>query len=252
MSDRPLRSDRLRIATFNIKHAAPKDSYRGLPDQLADACRELDADILALQEVDVGVPRSQHADLARVAAEATGMAYYFAKARKHAYRGQYGNALLVRGSIADVEVVKLTGDHRHNVHLGRYLLKPLREPRNAIVATAIVGGHRISVGTGHFAAEPLARQSQLTKAAARLVARPTPRVLLGDFNIPWPQAAEWLAPYGLTLADALTPGEPPADDIDHVAVDGLAIERVEKKWLAISDHRAKIVDATFPSEANAS
>jgi endonuclease/exonuclease/phosphatase family metal-dependent hydrolase len=242
--------DRIRIASFNIKHAAPKDSYRGLPDQLADACRELDADILALQEVDAGVPRSQHADLARVAAEATGMAYYFAKARKHAYRGQYGNALLVRGSISEVEVVKLAGDHRHNLHIGRYTLKPFREPRNAIVATATVGGRRISVATGHFAAEPLARQAQLTMAAARLTVRRSPRVLLGDFNIPWRQAAEWLAPYELTLAEALTPGEPPSDDIDHVAVDGLAIESVEMKWLPISDHRAKIVDATFRPATN--
>src|SRR5690242_5898910 len=103
---------RLRVVTFNIRHGAPKDSYRGLPDELVAACVSLDADVLALQEVDVGVPRSGRANLAKVAADACGMAYYFAKARKHAYQGQYGNALLVRGSIGDVEVVKLSGDHR--------------------------------------------------------------------------------------------------------------------------------------------
>src|SRR3954465_10854759 len=114
---------RLRVVTFNIRHAAPKDSYDGLPDVLAESCAGLDADILALQEVDVGVPRSQHADLAKIAADACGMNYFFAKARQHNSRGAYGNALLVRGTIADVEVVKLTGDHRHAFKIGGLILK---------------------------------------------------------------------------------------------------------------------------------
>jgi endonuclease/exonuclease/phosphatase family metal-dependent hydrolase len=234
-------ASRLRVVTFNIRHAAPKDSYDGLPDKLAESCAALDADILALQEVDVGVPRSQKADLAKVAAEACGMSYYFARARKHAYRGRYGNALLVRGSITDVEVVRLSGDHRHTVRLGPVVLKPFREPRNAIIATVAIGAARISVGAGHFAADPSARRSQLTTAAARLVERPAPRILLGDFNVPWRQAAEWLQPYELTLAEAqLDPAL--RTGIDHVAVNGLAVTQVETRWLPVSDHPAKIVE----------
>lgn len=235
---------RLRVVTFNIRHGAPKDSYGGLPDKLAEACASLDADILALQEVDVGVPRSAKANLAKVAADACGMTYYFAKARKHAYRGQYGNALLVRGSIDAVEVVKLGGDHRHTLRIGSIVLKPFREPRNAIIASVTVGGNTLSVGSGHFAADSSARQAQLATAAQHLVGRPAPRILLGDFNIPWRQAADWLAPYGLTLAEQLLA---PKDrtrqvGIDQVAVDGVAIESIESRWLAISDHAAKIVD----------
>jgi endonuclease/exonuclease/phosphatase family metal-dependent hydrolase len=232
---------RLRVVTFNIRHAAPKDSYGGLPDQLAESCAALDADILALQEVDVGVPRSRKADLARVAADATGMAHYFAKARKHAYRGQYGNALLVRGSITDVEVMRLSGDHRHTVRVGPIVLKPFREPRNAIIATVSLGPARISVATGHFAADPAARRAQLTTVAARLVERAAPHVLLGDFNVPWQRAAEWLQPYGLALAEARF--EPALrTGIDHVALNGLSVARVETRWLPVSDHSAKIVD----------
>jgi endonuclease/exonuclease/phosphatase family metal-dependent hydrolase len=231
----------LRVVTFNIRHAAPKDSYPGLPDRLAEACASLDADILALQEVDVGVPRSRKADLAKIAAEAAGMTYVFAKARKHAYRGQYGNALLVRGRITEVDVVRLAGDHRHTVRLGPLVLKPFREPRNAIIATAVIGDVRISVGAGHFAADPGARHAQLTTAAARLGQRPTPRILLGDFNVPWRRAAEWLHPYGLTLAEAhLDPGL--RTGIDHVAVDGLSVAHAQTRWLPISDHPAKIVE----------
>ena len=235
----------MRVVTFNIRHAAPKDSYGGLPDELAAACAALDADILALQEVDVGLPRSQKADLAKITADACGMAYYFAKARRHAYRGQYGNALLVRGDITDVEVLPLTGDHRHTIRLGSIVLKPFREPRNAIIATVTFGAHRISVGTGHFAADPAARKAQLTAVAARLVERVEPRMLLGDFNVPWRQAAEWLQPYRLKLAEAdLDPAL--RKGIDHVAVDGLAVAEVETRWLPISDHPAKVVEIEAP------
>lgn len=231
----------LRVVTLNIRHGAPKDCYRGLPDKLAEACAALDADILALQEVDVGVPRSGRTNLAAIAADACDMDYYFAKARKHAYRGQYGNALLVRGSITDVEVVRLSGDHRHTLRLGPLVVKPFREPRNAIIATASVRAARIAVATGHFAADATARRAQLTTAAERLVDREPPHLLLGDFNVPWRQAAEWLQPYHLTLAEArLDPARQVG--IDHVAVHGLAVAQVETRWLAISDHPAKIVD----------
>jgi endonuclease/exonuclease/phosphatase family metal-dependent hydrolase len=235
---------RLRIATFNIRHGAPATSYHGLPDKLAQACLGLDADVLGLQEVDVGVPRSQYADLAKVVADACGMAYYFAKARRHAGRGQYGNALLVRGSIHDVEVVPLSGDHRHTLAIGPLTLKPFREARNVILAAVDVSGHRLSIGTGHLATDRSAQQAQLSKAAARLTARPAPRVLLGDFNIPWRQAAKLLKPYRLTLAEAALPRPDPAIEtgIDHVAIDGVAVEHVETRWLPVGDHQAKIVE----------
>ncbi|HZC73078.1 MAG TPA: endonuclease/exonuclease/phosphatase family protein [Jatrophihabitans sp.] len=237
----------MRIATFNIRHAAPKDSYRGLPDKLGEACVELDADVLGLQEVDVGVPRSQSADLAKVAAEACGMSYHFAKARRHMGQGQYGNALLVRGRIDDVRVVPLAGDHRHTVQIGGLAIKPFRESRNVIVATATVGGHRIAIATGHFAVDASVRHAQLVRAAESLTSRPPPRALLGDFNIGWRKAAAWLERYGLTLAEALLePARPELQEgIDHVAVDGLAVQHVETRWLPISDHPAKIVDVTF-------
>lgn len=238
---------RLRVATFNIRHGAPRDSYRGLPDVLAAACAGLDADVLGLQEVDVGVPRSQHADLAKVVADACGMAYHFASARKHAGRGRYGNALLVRGSIHDVEVVRLTGDHRHVINVGALKLKPFREARNVIIAELEVDGQRFSVGTGHLATDPAARQPQLHRAAARLAARPAPRLLLGDLNIGWRQAAEWLQPYGLTLAEAALAQPDPAAQtgIDHIAVRGITVERVETRWLPVSDHQAKIADVVL-------
>src|SRR3954470_16168960 len=62
----------MRLATFNILHGRhPADEHVD-PALLAAAVRELDADVLALQEVDRNQARSAHADLTAVAAEAMG------------------------------------------------------------------------------------------------------------------------------------------------------------------------------------
>lgn len=62
----------MRLATFNILHGrSPSDGTVDL-DRLRAAVRELDPDILALQEVDRDQPRSHLADLTAVAGEAMG------------------------------------------------------------------------------------------------------------------------------------------------------------------------------------
>jgi endonuclease/exonuclease/phosphatase family metal-dependent hydrolase len=62
----------MRLATFNILHGRSPDDGRVDLGRLASAVRDLDADILALQEVDRDQPRSGGADLTAVAAEAMG------------------------------------------------------------------------------------------------------------------------------------------------------------------------------------
>src|SRR3954464_10207054 len=62
----------MRLATFNILHG--RSTHDGVVDldRLRDCVRSLDADVLALQEVDLEQPRSGMADLTAVAAEAMG------------------------------------------------------------------------------------------------------------------------------------------------------------------------------------
>ena len=107
-----------------------------------------------------------------------------------------------------------------------------------------VDGVRISVATGHLAAHPEARRRQLEQAAGALVARPNPRLLCGDLNIEWAQAAEWLRPYGLELAEALADPVDPAlrAGLDHVAVTGMRVLSVRSRRFVISDHEARIVE----------
>src|SRR3954470_21460415 len=62
----------MRLATFNILHGRSMSDHSVDVERWAAAVASLDADILALQEVDRDQPRSHLADLTGVAAEAMG------------------------------------------------------------------------------------------------------------------------------------------------------------------------------------
>ena len=62
----------MRLATFNILHGRSLATAGSTSTGSAEAVRDLDADVLALQEVDRDQPRSHGADLTAVAAEAMG------------------------------------------------------------------------------------------------------------------------------------------------------------------------------------
>ena len=66
----------MRIATFNILSGRSPVDGRVDVARFGRAIRTLDADILGLQEVDRNQPRSQHADLTAVAAEAMGATHH--------------------------------------------------------------------------------------------------------------------------------------------------------------------------------
>jgi endonuclease/exonuclease/phosphatase family metal-dependent hydrolase len=238
----------VRLATFNIRHGAPSRGWRGDADRVAAACAALAADVLALQEVDRGIPRSGRADLARVAADAAGMEMVFAQTM--AFRGgQYGNALLVRGEIEDVEVVRLSGGYRFWVR---------REPRNAIVATARLAdddhaGVTVSVGATHLSTQRWASRGQLTEVAKALTARPQPHVLMGDLNRTNVEVAGHPATRLIGFVDGAEPTFPsvkPVLRIDHIALNGLIVEAVNAVRFPVSDHLALVADVVVDRDAN--
>jgi endonuclease/exonuclease/phosphatase family metal-dependent hydrolase len=224
----------VRLATFNLKHGAPAHGTRGDPLKTAEACASLAADVLALQEVDVGVPRSAGADLPAAIAEACGMEVVFAETMP-LRGGRYGNALLVRGEIDDVDILHLRGGRRFFVQ---------REPRNAILATAHVDGAELRVAATHLAVQRSASRRQLAKVCGVLLANPRPVALLGDLNRTPAEVASTVGTDGLVFADgpASFPALKPVLRIDHIGVAGLEIRAVEVRRLAVSDHLALIVE----------
>jgi len=229
----------MRLASFNIKNGVSDDGSCD-PDALVRGCRTLRADVLALQEVDRGVRRSNEADQTSIVADGCSLNGLYAPARQ-LDGGEYGNALLARGSLVDVEHVRLP-------------VMPGNEARAVVVARAQVDGVALSVAATHLQnrhggppptpADAAEQLEQLHVVLARLAHRPGPRALLGDLNMPPEIAVPVLEDAGYEVADS----EPtvvvgaPKFRIDYVAVDGLALGRSEVHDTDVSDHRALVVE----------
>jgi endonuclease/exonuclease/phosphatase family metal-dependent hydrolase len=230
----------MRLGTFNIKNGLCADGSCN-PDILVRACRELRVDVLALQEVDREAPRSLRADQTAVVAERCDLTGVYAPARLLREGGEYGNALLAAGRIADVEHVPLP-------------VAPGREARAAVLARVDVDHTSLSVAATHLqnrhgraprtAAEAGEQLEQLDAVLDGLGRRSRPRVLLGDLNV-LPEVAEpALTNAGYQVADS----EPtvhvraPKVRLDYVAVDGLDILGSEVIDTDVSDHRALVVE----------
>lgn len=222
----------MRIVTFNTCHGRAQD---GTVDTaaLARYCASLDADVLALQEVDVRSRRSGGVDQVAAVADATGLTSYFGPARRLGLRGRYGNALLVRGMIEEAQTVALPRAGHH-------------EDRSFILAEVIVGDLVMAVAATHLSADEKEAGIQLEAllVGARHLNRP--RVVLGDFNLRAEQLAPALATRAYALADPLLPTFPatlPRLRIDHVLCDGIAIRSAAVPDAApVSDHRALVVE----------
>lgn len=239
-----------RIATFNLKHGAKTDGYMGNPDLVAEACAEIDADILALQEVDRYIWRSRFADLVQRAVGDTYTQAYFAQAMgANALAGinpggQYGNALLVKGRIDNVEEIPVLDDYIR-LKIGNRRYEIVREPRNAILADVYVGGHKIAVAATHLGGK--ARQQQLSDVVAPLDLRPGSRILMGDLNTERKNTRAWLGSTSLTLVESppTCPAPEPKRSIDHIATHGLVVHSIEARILPVSDHLALIADVSI-------
>lgn len=232
----------MRIVTFNVKHGTVAD---GRIDNrlLADTCAGLEADILALQEVDRRATRSGFADQVRRVARATGMSAAFGEAARRGPLRRYGNVLLARGALSDVETVGLPrpegGEFRVAV-LASLTLAPgvpgIREDGNAPLSVAAT---HLSFRTGEGAA-------QLSAVIEALGRRRLPRVLLGDLNLPPDEVEPVLAAAGYQIASTgpTFPARTPRTRIDYVAVEGLQVVSAEVLETALSDHRPVVVEVT--------
>jgi endonuclease/exonuclease/phosphatase family metal-dependent hydrolase len=158
----------LKVVTYNIRKCIGTDRRRD-PGRVLDVLRELDADIVALQEADrrFGLRASaipHHMFLANsdyVPVELSGRAHGI---------GWHGNAILVRRGI----------EIRH----AQPLIIPTLEPRGAVVAELRVKGQNLRVLGVHLDLSGLWRRRQIRAILAYLdgVPQHLPTIILGDFN----------------------------------------------------------------------
>ena len=255
----------MRIATFNVLHGrSPADDVVDL-DRFREAIRTIDADILALQEVDRDQTRSHGADLTALAAEAMGAtAHRFVPAMSglsgEAWRpttGQeqpgtpaYGGALLSRFPVRDWQVLSLPPfPVPVPVWRGRTLRPDLvrDEARTAVMATVDTPVGDLVVGATHVSFLPGSNVRQLRRVVKALTARPGRAVLMGDLNM-GPSFARRVT--GLdSLAEAPTfPSAVPRRQIDHILGREMpATGKAEAVQLPLSDHLALVLELPDPA-----
>ncbi len=251
----------MRIATFNILSGRSPVDGRVDEDRFRGAIRTLDADLLGLQEVDRNQPRSQHADLTTLAAEAMGATHHLfvpalsgtpetpwsaATGDEPPGSAAYGIAFLSRYDVLGWRVVRLPGAPVRVPHRfpGRLLPTWVRdEPRVAVVVEVDVPEGRLEVVTTHLSFLRPWNGRQLRRLLAAMPpAGPHPRLLMGDLNL-GPRAAHRLT--GMTpLATGPTfPASSPRLQLDHILASGMrrpASGRVVA--LPVSDHHALVAD----------
>jgi len=101
----------IKIASYNIHRAIGLDR-RFRPQRIVDILNEIDADIVLLQEVDEGVPRSRELNLAKEISVACDYPHYALGHNVSLRKGYYGNATLSRFPIVRERNINLTIDNK--------------------------------------------------------------------------------------------------------------------------------------------
>jgi endonuclease/exonuclease/phosphatase family metal-dependent hydrolase len=100
---------KFRVLSYNIHRAIGVDR-RFRPERIVQIIANYDADIVLLQEVDEGAPRSRELDLAKELAVELGLPYRAVGHNVTLRKGRYGNATLSRFPILSERNIDLTID----------------------------------------------------------------------------------------------------------------------------------------------
>ncbi|MEO0030659.1 MAG: hypothetical protein RIS94_417 [Pseudomonadota bacterium] len=197
----------LTVASYNIHKGVGLDRRRD-PDRILAVLREIDADVIALQEADrrfgaraAVIPRQMLDDHSPWKPVAPGM--------KPASIGWHGNVLLVR---REIEVLDVTP-----VDL------PTIEPRGAVCAALRVGQQVVRLVGMHLDLSGLRRRHQIQAVCRHLdTCEPgAPAVLMGDMN-EWSAQGGALGAFGADWS-VLAPGRSfparrPLASLDRIVV----------------------------------
>lgn len=207
----------MRVATFNVHHCEGRDGTVDVR-RIADVIGATGAEVVALQELDLGLERTGFTNQPGELAAATGLTVEFHSLLQRG-DGRYGIALAAPGRL-DSRLIPLPRAGRE-------------EPRGAVVARR--GGVTV-IGT-HLSRSRPARAAQIEALAALAARVEPPVVVMGDLN----QAAAGLGP----LLDAGFTGAPrrfwrlSRRSVDHIlAGPGLRVASQRTYRTRASDHPA--------------
>lgn len=162
----------VRIASYNVhRWAGVRGGRAYVPDRALAVLDEMDADVVAAQEV---LRPDGDLDPLRDAARELGYHLAFVVTRQHK-RGQLGNAVLSRWPIAGAEAIDLS--------FGRL------ERRAALAVRLTVGSSILTVAATHLALVDRTRARQVRALLEHPRLAEGPAVLIGDMNAWRPTAA---------------------------------------------------------------
>ena len=160
-----------RIATYNTHKCRGMDG-RIRPSRVAQVLRELEADVIALQEIASFSDGRREQNQAQYLADAVGFHFHVGETRK--WRGAiYGNVVLSRYPVKEVRVYDLTASRR--------------EPRGCIRCDLEIAPHKlihlfnVHLGTGYLERRKQARLL-MSKEVLLSSELKCPRLVVGDFN----------------------------------------------------------------------
>ena len=236
---------KLRILSYNIHKCIGGVDRRYQPERVAEVIHKLDADVLLLQEVDNGVPRSNHDAQHDVLGELLGMKHraWFPNVDVRG-GGKYGNAIISRYPIIEATNLDLSIRWKKK----RSALHGVIRVRHEEVDRTV---HVFNMHLG------LARYERKIQLRTFLDSHPfsglhheTPVVVGGDLNDVYGRLGELLRPAGFRGVDKrpLTfPAWGPVRALDAIfvrgAVDFMKLARCDSELARrASDHRPLVAD----------
>ena len=160
----------LKVATYNI-HKCVGIDRKYSPERIVDVIRELDADIVALQEVLCHSQLHRRDHQAEFIAEELGMEYRLGENRQ-LNGGNYGNAVLSRFPIGSHE--------NYDISVKKY------EPRGCLRTDISINGRSVHFINVHMGTSFFERRKQVHKMLAEHVLDHPEfvgnRIVAGDFN----------------------------------------------------------------------
>ena len=242
-----------RVVTYNIHKGIGGLDRRYRPARITEAITEQDPDIVLMQEVDEGVPRSNSDCQVEMFAAALDMKYTAYQRNVQLKRGYYGNAILSRFPLADIRHIDLS--------------IPFKKRRRAILAHCrlMIGGHQrtLVIANLHLGLAEFERILQLNKMVTHdLIAHThsrTPMIIGGDYNDVWNSLGKRvMQPSGFEAVGQRIqtfPAAMPARPLDHMYFRGdLRLDHAfagrSKVARVASDHLPLVADFWVCTESH--